>query len=295
MSILTRITITLSAEHDSEEADRLLGLLSLHVAHGWQEEALPTGELRHIVHSTVPAFCHELVSCLAAALPRAEIRLDVEKENDWVAEWKNYFTPVRAGSRFLVLAPWMQDEMRKNDAEGRALITIEPKNAFGTGHHATTALCLTAISQLHEQGRILAGMRFLDLGTGSGILGLGLAKLGLYGDGLDVDVIAVDNALENRALNGLGPEQFNVRRGSIEEAASSYDLVVANILAEPLKRLAPDISSVKNPQGGQPLLILSGLLAVQADTVEAAYTAIGWPAARRMLQDGEWVALVFGE
>lgn len=293
MPALTRIAITLSPDHGPEEADRLLGLLSLRVAHGWEEEILPTGEMRCIVHSSVPEFCEELAAHAAAAVPEADVRMSAEEAVDWVEAWKGYFTPVRAGKRFLVTAPWMRDEAAKAEGEGRALIVIEPKSAFGTGHHATTALCLAAVSDLYDEGRIKAGMRFLDLGAGSGILGLGLGQLGLTGEGLDIDLAAVDNALENRDANGVSPDVFTVRRGSVEEASGPYDIIMANILAEPLKHLAPAITALRGPEGRRPLLVLSGLLAIQADAVEAAYTALGLPEARRII-DGEWAALIFG-
>lgn len=289
MTALHRIVITLPPDYSDEEADRLLALLALRVAQGWEEESPPTGETRYIVHSSVPDFCAELVSSVAVALPRASVDQSVEEEVDWVEAWKEFFTPVEGGSHFLVLAPWMREERAATD---RIPIIIEPKSAFGTGHHATTALCLAAISSLYDAGALRSGMRFLDLGTGSGILGLACARLGLSGQGLDIDIAAVDNGLENRAANGIPEEQFRIGRGGIERAEGPFDLVLANILAEPLKELAPDITALKNAEGERPLLVLSGLLALQADAVEAAYTALGRPPARRM-RDGEWTALVF--
>jgi ribosomal protein L11 methyltransferase len=130
-------------------------------------------------------------------------------------------------------------------------------------------------------------MRFLDLGTGSGILGLACAKLGLVGEGLDIDLPAVENALENRTANAVDPTDFAVRLGGVEEAAGPYDFIVANILAAPLREMAPAIAALKSPA-----LVLSGLLDMQADAVEAAYIEQGYAKARRMIS-GEWAALIF--
>ena len=169
-------------------------------------------------------------------------------------------------------------------------ILIEPKSAFGTGHHATTALCLRVVSDLLEAGRLQQGQHFLDLGTGSGVLGIGCCKFGLTGEGLDIDPLAVDNAVENRALNAIAPENFTVAEGSIDAVTGKqFDLVLANILARPLTEMAADIVRACRPGG---CLVLSGLLEIQADGVTAAYKAQGLPEPRRII-DGEWAALVW--
>jgi ribosomal protein L11 methyltransferase len=130
-------------------------------------------------------------------------------------------------------------------------------------------------------------MNFLDLGTGSGILGIACCRLGLSGIGLDTDPLAIENALENRERNNC-PE-FDLAVGSMERVADRhFDLVLANILARPLQEFASDITRVlKNPG----CLVLSGILTVQADEVEACYRREGFSPARRK-QSGEWTALV---
>ncbi|MDL2267447.1 50S ribosomal protein L11 methyltransferase [Desulfovibrio sp. OttesenSCG-928-G15] len=289
MATLTKLVITLPPDFSPEEADILDGLLTLHVSHGWEEEALPTGELVCLVHFTVPDCARELADALAATLPRAKVAASQEEEQNWTAAWKEFFTPVEGGQHFLVLAPWMRDELA---ATTRIPLIIEPKTAFGTGHHATTALCLDVLSRLYAEGSLQQNMRFLDLGTGSGILGLGLAKLGLTGEGLDIDPPAIDNSLENREINRVAQEAFAVRLGSVDDASGPYDVIVANILAGPLKDMAPKIAAIPGPAGKRPLLVLSGLLDVQTDRVIAAYTALGYPQPHREAR-GEWVALAF--
>jgi len=286
LAALTRLDCILPGIHTTQEADTLLALLTLHVSHGWEERALPTGELVCTIYHTVPASAQALRDCIFRALPRASVQVTLEEEKNWAEAWKEFFTPVEGGEHFLVLAPWMTAEREKTQ---RIPIIIEPKTAFGTGHHETTALCLTVISSLYAQGGIRPGMHFLDLGTGSGILGLACAKLGLTGEGLDIDLAAVENARENRAVNAIDPAAFAVRLGGVEEARDPYDFIVANILAAPLKEMAPAIAALKPS-----VLVLSGLLGIQADAVEAAYIEQGYTQARRIIR-GEWAALIFNE
>jgi ribosomal protein L11 methyltransferase len=293
MAILARLDCILPDTHTTEDADKLLALLALHVSHGWEERFPPTGEFVCTAYFTVPESAQALQDTVVRSLPAASVRITTEEEKDWAEAWKEFFTPVEGGGHFLVLAPWMTEEREQTK---RIPIIIEPKTAFGTGHHETTALCLAAISSLYAEGVINAGMRFLDLGTGSGILGLACAKLGLSGEGLDIDLPAVENALENRAVNAIDPANFAVRLGGVEEAFGPYDFIVANILAAPLREMAPAIAALPGPPGDpeskRPALLLSGLLEVQADAVEAAYLEQGYAKARRIIR-GEWAALIF--
>lgn len=267
--------------------DRVCGLLALEVSFGWEEENLPTGETRFRIHCEQESYLSDLRDRIRRAVPDVCQTLSAVEEKDWVDAWKQFFTPVCCGSRFVVLPPWLADSPEFAE---RTPIIIEPKSAFGTGHHATTALCLRVISDLLDEGRLAAGQRFLDLGTGSGVLGIGCCKYGLRGEGLDIDPLAVDNALENRELNRIAPEAFSIGAGSIEAVKGrTFDLVLANILARPLTEMAPDIVAARAADGA---LVLSGLLVIQADGVEAAYRACGLPEARRII-DGEWCALVW--
>ncbi len=280
---------------EQEQGELLAAFLALRVVQGWAEETLPTGEILCRVHSDNPEFCAELSAELAQNFPTAELRRGKVENVDWLSAWKDFFTPVEGGKLFMVLAPWMKAEKAAALAEGRKVITIEPKNAFGTGHHATTALCLKAISDLAEQGEIKPGMRFFDLGTGSGILGLGAALLGLKGLGLDIDLPSVENALENREINRVEAANFPIRRGSLADLDAAagerepYDLVLANILADPLKDMAAELALLVR-KGGK--LVLAGLLNIQANGVEQAYMAAGMPKAERYVND-EWTALIF--
>ena len=253
---------------DEEQYDTVAGLLVRNISYGWEEDSLPTGETRFRVHCDNAIVQENLLSALRAWLPG----LDVEQSS--------------VPRQFIVLPPWL---LESTPPEGRKPIVIEPKSAFGTGHHNTTVLCLEAITELLASGRLKAGQRFFDVGTGSGILGIACCLNGLTGLGSDIDPVAVDNALENVAINKVA-DGFRIVPGSAEAGEGErFDLVVANILAGPLRELAPALMARMKPGA---CLVLSGLLDVQADAVEAAYAELG---KARRVQSGDWVALVWGE
>jgi ribosomal protein L11 methyltransferase len=285
MPQLAKITFLLSSA--SDDPDLVAAFLALRVPHGWEEQNTPDGQTRYIVHSDHPGFCSDLVHAMAGRFPHIVHQTEDVEKKDWVEAWKEFFTPVEGGEHFLVLAPWM---LRERAETNRIPLVIEPKTAFGTGHHASTALCLAALSRLFADGRITAGMRFLDLGTGTGILGIAAALLGLEGEGLDIDPVAVDNAKENREANGLSPSRFRVAKGDLDSARGPYQILLANILAGPLMDMAPRMAEVLRPPHGA--LILSGILETQADAVARAYTARGFPRPSRLFRE-EWATLIF--
>jgi len=224
--------------------------------------------------------------------PMALLTMESMEQEDWASAWKEFFTPVAIAERFEIVPPWLKDA----DHHGLAPIIIEPKMAFGTGHHATTALCLEAVASLVADGRLSPLDTFLDLGTGSGILAIGLALLGLRGVALDIDPQAILCAAENLALNNLpapdapnAPIRLAVGSLPILTKQETFDLVVANILAQPLIDMAPQLARHLKPGGA---LILSGLLTSQAAQVAYAYTALGMPEPVRK-DSGEWSMLLW--
>jgi len=236
---------------------------------GWQEDSLANGEKTILVHCEDISTIDALVEKIQAYLPSVKITRDIIEQEDWHNTWKAFFTPVFAG-KFLVLPPW--ENWESFDKTEHIPIRIEPKSAFGTGHHMSTELCLRVISQLHTQGKIKTGQRFLDLGTGTGILGIACCKLGLTGLGLDIDPNSITNAIENIELNST--ENFDVRAGSIQDTDQKYAVIIANILANPLKEMAEAIMNHLEPNG---VLILSGFLEMQCPDLEKAYTRLGKP------------------
>ncbi len=209
-----------------------------------------------------------------------------ELENrDWHASWREFFTPVHCGNNFVVLPPWLANEEYREKYK----IIIDPKSAFGTGHHASTVLCLKALDRLLEEGKTGKDRSFLDLGCGTGVLGIGAAQAGLKGICLDIDPLAIQNAEENSAHNGIATS-LQIREGSVELVEGQrFDLVMANILANPLINMAHLISACLMEDA---CLILSGILTKQADDVIKAYKVCSLPEPDRY-EEGEWTALVW--
>jgi ribosomal protein L11 methyltransferase len=206
---------------------------------------------------------------------------------DWVKTSLEGLKPVRAG-RVLVHGAHDRDQVRANDVA----IQIEAALAFGTGHHGTTRGCLLAFADLVKRRR---PRHVLDVGTGTGILAFAAAKLlrrpVVAGD-LDREAVRV--ARGNARLNGVGGlirlyDGPGVRSASADRAGR-FDVVFANILAAPLRRLAPSLARVA---AGDGRLILSGLLPRDVPGVLAAYAAQGWRLERRYDIEG-WVALMLG-
>jgi ribosomal protein L11 methyltransferase len=256
--------------------------LAQRVPWGWQEEDVPGG-VRIRMHFPQEHAAVETSRRLAREYPDSLVDIGTERQVDWSVTWREFFEPVRSG-RFLIVPPWVEPERID---PGATPIVIEPKMAFGTGHHPTTFLCLQAIDEVCGAR---SGEWFLDLGTGSGILGIACAKAGLRGIGLDIDPVAVDNAKENIDANGVQPA-FSVAAGSLDclRPGARFGLIVANILAHPLADMAESMTQRLEPRGA---LVLSGLLREQVDFVRSAYTAKGL-ADPRILERGEWAALVF--
>ena len=197
-------------------------------------------------------------------------------EHDWLAEWKENWQPVEIG-RFIVAPPWS----KLGEIHDRLIIRIEPGMAFGTGTHETTGLCLDAI-QKH-----FAGGSFLDVGTGTGILAIAAAKLfpEAHIEACDTDETAVEIARENAAANGV-LDQIDFRVGSVEESTASADLVCANLTADVITQILPDLVGATCGK-----LILSGILATQIEMVQAGLHDCGVDDFE-VVQDGEWVALI---
>lgn len=264
------------------QCDLVQGQLSLAVNFGWEEQALVEGGTIFAIYNENRDFLANLAKVIIDQCPGAEAELRAVDNKDWTSAWREFFTPVECGSRFVILPPWLAHFEHST----RKQVIIEPKTAFGTGHHASTRLCLAALSDLLDAGKVKRNGWFLDLGCGTGVLGIAACKAGMDGTGLDIDPLAIANARENRELNEA--TRLELLKGGLEKVRKEkFDLIMANILAGPLIEMAPRIlASLKKDS----CLILGGILGVQAEAVASAYAALGKP---RIFGEDEWVALVW--
>jgi ribosomal protein L11 methyltransferase len=224
---------------------------------------------------------------LAAALrdllgrPDLEIRAETLADRPWEREWLKDFHPMRFGRR-LWICPGGQPPPAEDTAAGTPVIVwLDPGLAFGTGTHPTTALCLEWLD-----GAELAGRRILDVGCGSGVLAIAALKLGAaHADAIDIDPQALLASNENGERNGVGAA-LSVRPAS-DLWDKDYDVVLANILAEPLIELAPRLAAAVRSGGW---LVLSGLLPPQGEAVASACRA--WFDMAPARERNGWVGLV---
>ena len=224
-----------------------------------------------------------LLAAVHGARPFTVSRVE---DRDWVAQVRRELTPVEAG-RFILYGGHDADRIAVN----RVGLRIEAAMAFGTGHHGTTRGCLLLLERLMRRGE--KARRVADIGCGTGVLAMAAAKVWRVPClATDIDPVACWTAAENARANRLHPwvrtEVAAGLRGGPARARAPYDLIFANILAAPLKRMAPELARHLAPGG---VAILSGLLVAQARGVEAVYAGHGLRRQDRV-ELGGWVSLM---
>lgn len=197
-----------------------------------------------------------------------------EKENkNWIKSYQDSIKPIEAG-KFYIFPSWYTPK------EDLINIKIDPALAFGSGHHATTFSCLETISEYVKNAD-----HIIDVGCGSGILGLACTKLGAVVDLCDTDPVSVESCRENFILNE--ETYHNLWEGSIDKTENTYDVVIANIIADVLKFIAKDLKSACKADG---FLILSGILDKKEGMVKKSFKDL--TLIQQILKD-EWVTLVY--
>lgn len=227
---------------------------------------------------------------LLKSLGSGPMRSEKLGEADWVTMSQSGLQPIRAG-RFYVHTP-----MYRSSPPGLISFEIDASLAFGTGQHATTAGCLSALDELERAGKEFANIA--DIGTGTGLLAF--AALALWPSAkciaTDIDPVAIEVTRDNAAINrvGLGHGKGEVLAcvadgmdSPLLQARTPFDLIIANILAGPLIELASDFAKALAPGG---MILLAGLLETQANAVIGAYEASGLLLAVRGF--GEWPVLI---
>ena len=211
----------------------------------------------------------------------ASISFEGVNEDDWAESWKQYYKPIPLG-RVTVVPAWEKYEAK----EGEILVRMDPGMAFGTGTHETTRLVMRIM-----QDELCGGERVLDVGTGSGILSICASKLGAAScNAYDIDPVAVKVARENAKDDGCDNITVGVSDllAGVDLSGGKYNFCVANIVADIIIRMMPDISDYL--EVGAPL-ILSGIIAPRADEVREAVRAAGFEIVREE-QENDWLAIM---
>ena len=231
----------------------------------------------------VSLFSTEVLAREACALLQAQdffaectlVAIQAVPEQDWVRLTQSQFTPVEITPEFWIVPTWHEPP-----SQAKQLIRLDPGLAFGTGTHPTTRMCLRWIARHGIAGNALG--RVLDYGCGSGILAIGAAKFGaLNVDAVDIDEAAVQSTSANAQANHV-----TLLAGLPDKAMGLYQTVLANILATPLKVLAPLLCSHVEKNG---YLVLAGILDRQADELKAAYAP--WCDLQVSDQEDGWILM----
>ena len=217
----------------------------------------------------------------------AEGRIEIREipTTDWAQSWKEHFKPVVVGTRLIIAPPWESGPLPKD----RLVIRIDPGMSFGTGHHATTRMCLEALEAFLEDRTGLGEFTVLDVGTGTGILAIGAAVLGTARVvAIDTDSEVCEAARRNLSLNNV-TDRIELVNGGIETLGPDlrFDLALANLDSKTLCLLCEPLVRFLRAAGR---LVASGILAEDERVVTAAAHASGLRVAGRR-SDGEWVCL----
>jgi len=267
------------------DAAELLGMLADPVIQGgWEEQG--------VVHLYWPKSLWNMEALgrmstiLQKLVPDASIERDIRVEElpdqDWKRQWAQSVRPIRIGRRIVIRPSWEPMALQAQDIE----IVLDPKQAFGTGHHATTQMLLEWLEDLIHSGEFV-----LDVGAGSGILAMVALRLGAASAlGVECDPVAVDCARDYAIENGFG-DHLEFRCGTLEDidrqGALRPDLVLANLDRQTLLLLCDELAQYVS-HGAR--LLLSGILLDQEQEIVEAFSKVGAMLSQRREQDG-WVAL----
>ena len=238
-----------------------------------------TAKILKLIREDTEELLHNCNGIISVGTLEASSR-EVEGD-DWIEIWKTHFRPLHIGSRVVVCPEWIKYE--KNPDE--EVVLLDSNMAFGTGEHETTSMCLKLL-----QDYITSDSVCIDVGCGSGILGISAIKLGAkYAYLTDIDYVAVESAKHNCEINGVTDKVTVAHANLLDNAEVKGDIMLANITAEILCGLAPSIP--KNLKSGG-TLILSGIIESRLDMVITAFSAQNLKL-EKTVREGEWITLSF--
>lgn len=226
------------------------------------EELLKTDRTRAKIHIYIDPEDNidEAVSFLKERLSASGIAYTLDlsnvKEDDWLNNWRKFFKPMPVGEKLLINPSWFTD----TDPDGRAVLNIDPGLAFGTGKHETTRLCMEALERY-----VTGGEKVLDIGCGSGILGIAAVLLGAESAfGVDIDEMAVRTANENAEVNKVADRFTAIAGDLVDKVDGKYDIIVANIVADAIISLSAHVSAFMKDDA---VYIVSGIIDTRANDV----------------------------
>lgn len=206
-----------------------------------------------------------------------EMTASLVDDTDWLNEWRKYYQPIHAG-KIVVVPKWIN--YPKQDDE--YIVKLDPGMAFGTGSHESTFMCLSLLNEIEVKDKTV-----IDVGTGSGILGIASAVMGARSvEAYDIDDIAVDAARENASLNDIAKVFSADNANLIDKTNNKFDIALANITADILIDLSKSISEYLNKNGK---LIISGVIATRKDSVINAFKSKGFSVVKEMAMN-DWRA-----
>ncbi|MCK9362836.1 MAG: 50S ribosomal protein L11 methyltransferase [Syntrophales bacterium] len=221
---------------------------------------------------------------LAEIFPELEkptMKTETIHDPDWGEAWKKYFKPLRVTKNIVIKPTWE----RYSPAGGDVVIDIDPGMAFGTGQHPSTRMCLEALENILLHERSIDKWRVLDVGTGTGILGIAAAKLNEANVlCVDTDKKAVEIAIENVMINNV-EKHVEVRHCEIAALEETFELIVANITAKTLIKLRPHLQRLLNQNG---YLVISGIIEQDKKDIEEHFPAAAFPV-HQLLTEKEWL------
>lgn len=232
------------------------------------------------IYEPSPDAVETLVSELKGMGAR-DVEISEVAEENWAESWKQFFVPRRIGERFVIRPTWEEFPAGEQDL----VIVLDPGQAFGTGDHPTTRMCLQLMERISVSGKTIA-----DIGCGSGVLSIGAHLLGASSiAGVDVEKESVETSRENAALNQVPAEFFEGKGFDPIPGNDQYDVVLSNIISAALIGLAPTAADRVKPGGDW---IVSGIIEANWPDVQVAAHRVGFTL-QEQLQENEWVAARF--